>query len=125
MKSAQPLVLAFFSDIDGAPRALRGLRRDGLRRSAAVQCFETGSVRVIGNQFSRRRGMIVSGAVVVGLLEGYALIPFASSQGTVAQWVIGALLISTGIAVAWLIARRAIALWNQDRESFARTSSRL
>lgn len=98
--------MAFYPDSVGGPRALQELRRHGLRRSAAVQCSETGSVSVIGNQFARRRGTIVSVAVLAGLLTGYALVPASSSYGAVAQWIVGALLISTGIAVSWLIVRR-------------------
>jgi cyclic beta-1,2-glucan synthetase len=86
--------------------ALRDLRRHRLRRSAAVQRTDDGSVRVHGNHFSRRRGAIVGGAVMAGLLVGYALIPFATSRTSVAQWIVGALLIIVGIAAGWLIAAR-------------------
>jgi len=106
MKPTRSLVLGFFPDGAGGPRALRELRRHGLKRSAAVQCSETGSVRIIGNQLSRHRGMIVSGVVVTGLLAGYALLPFTSSHGAVAQWIVGALLVTTGIVVGWRIVRR-------------------
>jgi len=77
-----------------------------LRRSAAIQGAEYGSVRVLGNQFSGHRGAIVVGAVMTGLLVGYALSPFAASRSTVAPWIVGALLITAGIAAVWLIADR-------------------
>ena len=106
MKPPHSVVVAFFPDSAGGPRALRELRRHGLRRSAAVQCSETGSLRVIGNLLSRFRSTIISSLMLIGLLVGFALMPFTLSQGAVAQWIVGALLITTGIAAGWRIVRR-------------------
>ncbi len=68
IKSPGAVVLAFYPDGAGGLRALRKLRESGLRRSAAIQRTEAGTLITTGNRSSHRWYILVTGAVLAGLL---------------------------------------------------------
>jgi cyclic beta-1,2-glucan synthetase len=106
MKPNHSILLAFYSDEERGARVLRDLRRQGLRRSAAVQRAETGAVREIGTQHSHRRRAAMGLAIVAGLMAVNALVLFAAPIGDAARWIAGSMLGFVAILVAWLILRR-------------------
>ena len=67
-RAGRALVIGFFQSQETGGTALKNLRRDGFRRSAAVLCSGTGEVRVEEHGISVGRGAL--GSAVIGLLAG-------------------------------------------------------
>ena len=99
MKPARSVVLAFYPDVSGGPEALRSLKRQRLRRSTAVQCFENGSVQLFGNRLAHRRQAILGGAAMVGLFAAVALLPLFPPRSSVIQWIGDAMFVAIGIVI--------------------------
>ncbi len=67
-RAGRALVIGFFQSQETGGTALKNLRRDGFRRSAAVHCSGGGEVRVDEHGISVGRGAL--GSAVIGLLVG-------------------------------------------------------
>jgi len=66
------MVIGFFQSQETGDTALKNLRRDGFRRSAAVHCSGNGEVRVDEHGISARLGAIAS--ALIGLLLGIVVL---------------------------------------------------
>src|SRR5688500_13672125 len=127
-RSDHALVIGFFQSPKSGEAALKNLRRDRIRKSAAVHCSDTGEVQVDEHGITRVRGALAFAliAILLGILVLPPPPPIPSAIALLALqlagWALAGTLVGWGL-FRWLDTRLDAAQLAQFKRWIVRNES--